>query len=110
MAGRKPELEFEYLDSDSEATDSDHGMDADSDSPDLPIPDSPASLPATSEALPPTPSPEVPTLPTLPTQPPQEPIRLTIRRINGNFVTDGQGQVRRSGRERVANTMYYDYV
>jgi hypothetical protein len=132
MLDRKKEQEFEYLDSDSD-TDSDLDMDQDIDSDsdvDMPLPPIPEPLPptleplpstleplpSTPEPLPPTPEPLPPTPeqhpPTPePTPPPQEPlpIRLTIRRINGNFVSDGQVQVRRSARERIPNTMYNDY-
>jgi hypothetical protein len=110
MLGRKKELEFEYLESDTDTdsdaeVDMDQDIDSDSDV-DMPLPPTPEPLPPPQEPLPPSPE---------PTPPPQEPlppspIRLTIRRINGNFVTDGQLQVRRSARQRVPNTMYSDYV
>ena len=82
------ELELEYLDSDPDS-DADLEMDHDMDS------DSDVDMPP-QEPLPPTPEP----------MPVPLPIRLTIRRINGNFVTDGQVPVRRSARERVPNKRY----
>ena len=69
-----------------------------------PLPPTPEPTPElTPELTPPTPEPTHEPLP--PTLEPL-PIRLTIRRINGNFVTDGQVPVRRGARERVPNKRY----